>query len=195
MAKNIVEIPFTEIVERASELARERAEIEKKVRGIVNDVYTREIPRKEDWSFLVANSAITFTERYNTGTVTANTGDTTVRFSSDVTITSAMTGRRMKISGNDFVYATSFAGTTSLAITPPFSGTQNVSSVSYEIFMPYYALAPDFDRFLKDKGLTKYQSGKKDFIPESDAKEFDELYSPTTENYPTRCRLYGIDTH
>ena len=136
MSKNIPEIPFTEIVERVSELGRERADVEKKLRGIVNDVYIREIPRKEDWSYQIVSSALTLIERYNTGTVYSNTGDTSVVFSTDVTITSAMTGRRLRVDGNDYIYNVTFQSATSLTISPPFSGTQNVSTVGYDIFSP-----------------------------------------------------------
>lgn len=195
MSKNLSEIPFTEIVERASELARERSDVEKKIRGIINDVYVRELPRKEDWSFLVVSSALTLIERYNTGTVTATTGGTTLTFSSDVTITSAMTGRKIKISGNDYVYDVTFAGTTSLTISPPLSGTQNVTSQSYDIFQSFYALASDYDRFLKDKGITKYTGGQREVIPEKAMQEFDRDYSATPTTYPTRCRLFGTDTN
>ena len=195
MSKNLEGMPFTEIVERTSELARESADVEKKVRGIVNDVYIRELPIKEDWSFLVASSALTLIERYNTGTVTANTGDTSVTFSTDVSITSAMTGRRLKISGNDYVYSVTFQSGTSLSISPPLSGTTNVSGASYDIFMPYYPLAADFDRFLKDQGVTKFQGGSNDQIPEKSIQEFNVDYSATPTDLPTMCRLIGTDTN
>lgn len=195
MSKNLEGIPFTEIVERSSELARESADVEKKVRGIVNDVYVRELPRKEDWSFLLASSALTLIQRYNTGTVTANTGATSVTFSTDVTITSAMTGRRLRVDGNDYIYNVTFQSATSLTISPPFSGTQNVSSVGYDIFMPYYALAADFDRFLKDQGVTKFIGGRKEQISEKAPQEFDRDYQPTPQDLPTYCRLFGTDTN
>lgn len=188
-------MPFTEIVERVSELARESADVEKKIRGVVNDIYIREFPIKEDWSFLVASSALTLTERYNTGTVTATTGGTNVVFSTDVTITSAMTGRRLRVNGNDYIYNVTFESATSLTISPPFSGTQNVTSVGYDVFAPFYPLAGDFDRFLKDQGVTKYTGGKRAQIPEKVPQEFDRDYSSTPQDLPTYCRLFGTDTN
>ena len=195
MAKNIEGMPFTEIVERASELARESADVEKKIRGITNDIYVRELPIKEDWSFLLASSALTLIERYNTGTVTATTGGTNVVFSTDVTITSAMTGRRLRVSGNDYIYNVTFESATSLTISPPFSGTQNVTSVGYDIFAPYYPLAYDFDRFLKDQGVTKFIGGRKEQIGEKAPQEFDSDYQSTPQDLPTYCRLFGTDTN
>jgi len=195
MAKNISEIPFTEIVERASELARESADVEKKVRGIVNDVYVRELPRKEDWSFLMVSSALTLTPRYNTGTVTGVTGGTTVVFSSDVALTADFTGRKLRIDGNDYVYDVTYVAANSLSINPPFSGTQNVTSVGYDIFAPYYPLATDFDRFLKDQGVTKFVGNRPTQIPEKSPQEFNRDYSATPQDLPTMCRQFGTDTN
>src|SRR3990167_8851820 len=112
MAKNISEIPFTELVERTSQIARERADVASKIRGYVNDVYTREIGRKWDWNFLLVGATLTMRQRYNTGTVSANTGDTAVTFSSDVSLDSSNTGAKLSIIGNDYIYDVVFAGTT-----------------------------------------------------------------------------------
>ena len=95
MSKNQTAIPFTEIVERTSEIARERADVKYKIRGYVNDVYIREIGRKWDWNFLLVGSTLTMRQRYNTGTVSANTGDTTATFSSSVSLDSSNTGPQL----------------------------------------------------------------------------------------------------
>ena len=195
MSKNIVEIPFTELVERTSELARERADSESKIRGIVNDFYTREIPRKEDWSFFLVSSAITLIEQYATGTVSANTGATTLTFSSDVAITSSMVGRIVKITGNDYVYRiSSMSGSTGAVITPPFSGNQNVTSAAYAIAQPYYSLAEDFDRFPKNGGLINYSGGSEEIVPEKPYQEWATDASYTPVNDPKFCRIIGVDT-
>jgi len=73
LSKNISELPFTEIVERVGELARERVDSRAKIRAVVNDFYVREFPRKMDWQFFMAQSTITVFGRYNTGTVSATT--------------------------------------------------------------------------------------------------------------------------
>ena len=44
MSKNTTEIPYTEIVERVMSLGRVNANAIEKVRGIVQDIYTRDIP-------------------------------------------------------------------------------------------------------------------------------------------------------
>lgn len=195
MAKNTDSIPFTELVERTQELARERADVKSKVRGIVNDVYTREIPRKEDWSFFLVSSAMTLIEQYATGTVTANTGATTLTFSSDVVITSSMVGRKVKITGNDYVYEiTAMSGATGATIRPPLSGDQNVTSVSYAIFQNLYALPSDFDRYPKNGGLVNYLGGQEVVIPEKPYQEWADEANYTPVNDPEFCRIIGVNT-
>ena len=194
MSKNVNDIPFTEIVERSIELGRVREEIRGKVRGIVNDIYVRDIPQKEDWSFLFSRSTITLDSEYVTGTVSANNGGTTATFSSNVTMLSSFTGRRLKISGNDYVYDVTFQGTTALTISPPLSGSQNSSSQSYSLFKTSYPLAGDFDRFPKNGGLHQYQGGSKRVIPEKGYDYYTANFSSTPNDNTNFCILFGTDT-
>lgn len=195
MAKNTEVIPFTELVERIQEITRERSSNASKIRGVVNDIYLRDIPRKEDWSFYLASSAITLIEEFATGTVSANTGDTTVTFSSEVVMTSSMTGRMLKMTGNDYVYRVSgMSGNTGATITPPISGNANITSVSYSIFQPFYSLASDFDRFPKNGGLINYRGNSQEIIPEKPYQEWPDEYTATPQNDPSFCRLIGADT-
>ena len=182
MAKNINELPFTEIVERASQLARERSDVSNKVRGIVNDIYIREIARKEDWSFLLASSTITVRREYNTGTiVTANTGATTVTFSTDVALDATYTGYKLKISGNPYVYDFTYESATSGTIQPPISGDTNAGGNTYSLVLPNYSLPTDFDRFPKNGGLVDFTGTTDKIIPESAYQDFlsDYRSSPT----------------
>jgi hypothetical protein len=194
MSKNITEIPYTEIVERASELARERAEVRSKVRGIVNDFYTRELPNKEDWSFFFTSSALTLKEEYKTGTISSDTGSTTVTFSSDVSLNASYTGRKLRISGNDYIYDFTYSNATGGTINPPLSGTQNVSASSYSLFQPFYSLAQNFDRFPKNGGLIDYRGGKRYVISEKAYQDFNLDYEPSPSDTQKMCRLNGVDT-
>ena len=194
MSQNIPEIPFTELVERASQLARERANVEQKVRGIVNDVYVRDIARKEDWNFFLVNSALTLTENFNLGDITVTTGNTTAIFSSVVTVDSSFTGKQLKIDGNDYVYNVTFQSASSCLINPPLSGNQNVTSAPYNLFKSLYSLAPDFDRFPKNGGLINYRGSAEDIIPEKPYQEFTRESNSTPTDTPSFCRIYGTDT-
>ena len=195
MSKNIVELPFTEIVERTSELLRLREDVEKKIRGVVNDVYCRDIPKKEDWSFLVATSSITFVAAYGSGNATIQPGSSTVTFSSLFVADSAMRGRKISFSGNSYIYdVVSLSSSTGVVIGPPLSGTQSVTAQNYNIFQPVYSLNLDFDRFPKNGGLHIYEGGKKKIISEKAYQSYTEDYIPTPSDNIDSCRLLGVDT-
>lgn len=194
MSKNQTVIPFTELVERVSELARERVDVMSKVRAVVNDIYTREIPRKEDWSFFLVSSTITLQQEYNTGTVSATTGGTTATFSSTVSLSSSNTGMKLKVTGNDYLYDVTFLQTTALTISPPFSGTVNAVSYNYSLFKPFYSLAPDFDRFPKNGGLINFNGSSEEIIPEMAYQDWPGQYNTSPQNTPSYCRIIGTDT-
>lgn len=194
MAKTIAEIPFTELCERVSELARERIDARSKIRGVVNDFYVREFPRKMDWNFFLVNSTITTQGQYNTGTVSANTGSTTATFSSDVSLTSANNLWQLKIAGNDFIYQFGFVSNTSGTLNVPLGGTVNAQNASYNLFQPYYSLASNFDRFPKNGGLVLFQGGQEQIISELAYQDWPIYYSPSPTQIAAYCRLYGTDT-
>lgn len=194
MSKTIEELPFTEIVERAMELARERPDNRSKIRAIVNDVYIREIARKEDWNFFLTDSSITLVPQYNTGTITATTGATAVTFSSDVALTQSNNGCQIKVSGNDYVYDFTFSNATAGTINPPFSGNVNASSQPFSIFQAFYSLAKDFDRFPKNGGLVNYRGSTEETIAEQPYQEWADDYSSTPVDTPKKCRIVGTDT-
>lgn len=195
MAKNISHLPFTEIVERAIELGRVREEVRGKVRGIVNDVYVRDIPQKEDWSFLLARTSLTTVVSYNSGNATIQPGSSTVTFSSDVVTSSSMTGRKIKFSGNDYVYdVVSMSGTTGLVVGPPLSGGESLTGVSYEVFQTTYSLTSDFDRFPKNGGLHRFSGGGKQVIPEKGYDYYLSNFSATPNDNTQFCIQFGSDT-
>ncbi len=194
MARNISEIPYTELVERVSELARERVDARSKVRGIVNDIYTRELPRKFDWTFFMAQSTITVQGQYNTGTITTTTGSTTVTFSSDTVLTQSNNLWWIKIQGGDYVYQFTFTQTTGGTLNVPFGGTVNITNGSYTLFQPYYSLATNFDRFPKNGGLINFAGGTERIIPELAYQDWATYYTPTPTQNASYCRLYGVDT-
>lgn len=193
MAKNVQEIPFAEIVERVQKLARLADNAVEKIRGVVQDVYLRETPAKFDWTFLLASSSITSVAEYKDGTVSVNTGATSLTFSSDVVTDATFTGRRFRPSGADDVYDFTFSQTTGGTIAPSFQATQNAAGASYSIFKPFYALAGDFDRFPTNGGLYKWEGGRK--------KALSELFYQQTYDHPSMTpstpeyvRLVGQDT-
>ena len=194
MSRNQDVIPFTELVERTSEIARERSDISPKIRGYVNDIYLREIGRKWDWNFLLVGSTITTTQSYNLGTVSANTGSTVVTFSSDVTLDATFTGSQLRITGNDVVYNCVYQSATSLTIQPPISGNVNYSSAGYNLYFPFYALASNFDRFPKNGGLANWLGGNQKVIQETPFQEWGGDYSSNPTDTIERLRIIGTNT-
>lgn len=192
MAKNTTKIPYTELQERVIELARVPENAKRKARGVIQDVYTREIPSKFDWNFLITSSGITTIEEYNTGTLSINTGDTTVTFGT-ATIDSSMNGRKLKISGNPVVYNFTMNTSTGGTLNPPFEGSTNATASSYSLFQPTYSLASDFDRFPKDGGLYKWEGGKPSLLEVVDYQEDIEDYSSSV-SVPQRMRMTDEDT-
>lgn len=194
MSKNISEIPYTEICERVSELARERVDARPKIRGIVNDYYVREFPRKFDWNFFLAQSTVTVQGQYNTGTVSATTGSTAVTFSSDVVLTQSNNLWWIKITGSDYVYQFTYNNATGGFLNVPLGGTQNVINAPFNLFQPYYSLATDFDRFPKNGGLILFQGGAEQVIREMAYQDWANYYNPNPTQSAAYCRLYGVDT-
>ena len=193
MSRNIDIIPFTELVERTSEIARERPDVQPKIRGYVNDVYLREIARKWDWNFLLVGSTITTTPSQSIGTVSANTGDTVAVFAG-VTLDASFTGSQLRINGNDVVYNCTYQSATSLLIQPPLSGAQNAQSTSYNLYFPFYALPSDFDRFPKNGGFANWIGGNQKVIQETPFQEWGLNYSSNPSDIPERIRIIGTNT-
>ena len=194
MGKNTTELPYTEIVERGMSLGRVNANAIEKFRGIVQDIYTRDIPTKHDWTFLLASSAITTVGEFKTGNATVTTDSRIVSFSSDAVMIDSMNGRKIKFSGNEVVYEiTSFMAVDSLQILPSFQGNANITNGSYTIFQPTYALASNFDRFPKNGGIYKWSGGNKEIMDEAPYQEYAEDYA-SQPSIPDRVRLVGVDT-
>lgn len=188
MSKNISQVPFTELVERTIEIARIREEVSGKVRGVINDVYVRDIPRCDDWMFFLVRTSLAITPEYNTGTVTATTGGTSVTFSGS-TLDSTMTGRKLKFSNADFVYNFIYVSPSDGTISPALVGSQNISGGAFSIYQNLYTLPTDFDRFPKNGGLHTYQGGKPKNIPEKGYDYYIDQLQTTPNDNTEYCRV------
>ena len=191
---NTPEIPFTEIVERVQKLARVGEDTMDKIRGIVGDVYTREIPAKFDWTFLIAGSSMTTSAEFHDGVVTMNTGDSTVVLSS-ATFPTNCSGWKIKFAGNDTMYdVVAYLSTTSVTINPALWGPQNLSGASYSMFRNTYPLARDFDRFPKPGGVYRWSGGQKQVLPETQYANYVNDDFRAVAGIPQKTRLVGTDT-
>ena len=188
MSKNTSQLPLTEIVERTIEIARLREEVRGKVRGIVNDVYVRDIPRCDDWLFFLTRTSLAITPAYQTGNVTANTGSTSVTFSG-ATLDSTMTGMKLKFTNADFVYNFTYVSTSDGTISPALVGNQNISGGAFIIYQNLYNLPQNFDRFPKNGGLHTYQGGKPKNIPEKGYDYYIDQFQSTPNDNTEFCRV------
>src|SRR3990167_2989764 len=191
---NIRTLPFTEIVERASDLSRTNADSKQRIRGIVNEVYTLDIPKEYDWSFLKASSAISVLAEHKSGYASVTTQGTAVTLQSSNTISAAYTGRKVKFSGNANIYDFTFSNNTGGTISPPLSGITNISTGGYTIFQNIYTLPADFDRFPVNGGLLFYSAGQPKPLPELLDDDYYEQATASPASTPEYCRLVGYDT-
>ena len=192
MSRNIKQIPFTEIVERTIEISRLREDVTGKVRGIVNDVYVRDIPRVDDWMFFIARTSLTLSPEYNTGNATVTTGGTTVTFSG-ATLDSSMTGRKIKFSNADYIYDFTYSSPSDGTISPALVGSVNIAGGAFSIYQNIYDLPRNFDRFPKNGGLHMYQGGKPKNIPEKNYDYYIDQFNSTPNDNLEFCRVTGFD--
>ena len=187
-------IPYIELQERIAKIARIDSQNDRpKIRGIIQNVYLMEIPRKYDWNFLYATTSLYVAAAYDEGAASITTGGNLLTFTTSATISADMTGRKIKIEANDYTYDFTYTGVTSGTISPNFYGTTNADSNTYKIFVGEVTLPLDFDRFPKNGGLVYYTGGRKKQIPEEPVQEYFENYNPSPSQ-PTKCRLTGTDT-
>lgn len=175
-------IPFTELWERLLTMGRvDVPNNEDYAKGLVNDTYTRTLPRTVDWDPLVKETFLSMTPYYNTGTASVTAGSTTVT-GAGTTWTSAMTatdGYKIKFSGNDNIYTFTYVGATSGTISPALSGATALTASNYSIFRDEYSLASDFNRLLQNGSFYTMSGGRtRDIIKEYPRDKFREEFSP-----------------
>jgi len=189
-------IPFVEIVERAQDLGRAGADTRSRLRGLVQSVYTRDIPIEFDWTFLKASSAIVCLAEYNTGYASCVTQDGTVSFTSGATLDSSFIGRRIKFDSNPDIYdITALYSTTGCTISPVLSSEAHVETGGYTIFKNIFSLPENFDRFLINGGLLYYQGGQPTPIPEKVDGDFLSEFNASPNSTPSGCRMLGPDSN
>lgn len=195
MAKNINEVPYTELYERVQKLARVGENNATKIRGVIQDIYKLEIPAKYDWNFLITSSSVTAIDEYHDGVLTATTGSNTLYGSGGANFTQSMVGLKIKPSSNDQSYdIVAFQNSTALTVNPSFQGGTNIAGAAYSIYRSIYPLASDFDRFPKPGGVYRWAGGSKQILPEDQYANYVNNDFQTTATTPQKVRLVGNDT-
>jgi len=99
------------------------------------------------WPWLFEKTTLLTTVKYDTGTVTATNGSTTIT-GSGTTFTSAMVGRKFKVTGFEEVYTIStFTSATEITLDNEFNGTTD-DEYTYVIFEDLVTLPSDLDNIV-----------------------------------------------
>jgi hypothetical protein len=178
-------IPFTELYERLLNLGRiDSPNNSDYAKGIINDSYTRTLPRVEDWNSIITDDNLQMIAEYKEGTVSVTVGTTTVT-GTGTTWTSAMTandGYKIKFSGNRDIYTFEYVSATSGTISPSLSSA-TLTGRNYVIFKDEYDLAADHDRFLKNGSVYVKADGRlQETIKEVPRDFFQEDFSASTQD-------------
>ena len=192
--------PFTALVEDTMLEVRENsseASVERKYQRRVNDVYVRLLPIKYDFDFLRASSSLTIASAYSTGTVTIDISVSTTAVVGIATVwTTAMTGYKMKINGNDEIYTFTYASGTTGTISPAYTGSADATTATYILFQDTYSMASDFesDRLVVPPGFYYDYAGSKVQLNPLFSKEWYKTWTTNSNNLPTNYRFFGRDT-
>lgn len=191
-------IPFTELFERLMTLAKiDSFNNEDFAKGLVNDSYTRTLPSLNDWTPLITEAFLTMTAYYSTGTVSCTAGATALTGSGTVW-TAAMTnnaGWKIKFAGFDNIYSFTYVSGTTATINPGLEGATNMATQTYVLFRDEYALASDFDRFLKNGSIYTQSGGRTyDIIEEYPRDKFREMLIAEPSDPIFRSILTRVDS-
>lgn len=192
-------LPFSEIFERSMNLARDDSVTsEPKFKGLVNDAYTRDLFRNEDWDFGKSSSSISASAYYNTGTVSCTAGSAALAGAGTTwaaTMT-ALLGWKIKFSGQDIIYDFTQTGAATATISPVLSGANNLVSAGYTLYRDTYSLVSDFSRFMLTEmgGLQLYKQGRVTSIPVKFDKQWFEDFRVDVSDTVSMCRFNGYDS-
>lgn len=191
-------IPFSELFERLMSLAKiDSFNNEDFAKGLINDAYTRSLPGLNDWNPLITEGYLTMSAYYSTGTVAISAAGTALT-GTGTTWTSGMTtnnGWKIKFAGVDNIYSFTYLSATTATISPALEGATNLSGATYKLFRDEYALASDFDRFLKNGSIYVQQGGRTyNTIGELPRDQFREEFMPDPSDPIFRAMLTRVNS-
>lgn len=161
-------------------------DVEDVIEQAINDIM-EEICNSHNFSWLYADSSFITTAPYNTGTLTATTGATTIT-GSGTTWTSAMAGRRVTIE-DAFYEVSAFVSTTELTLGNNYAGAGG-SGLSYKIYQNEYSLSSDTEDV-----LSMYQENNPQKLTKVGLPMLDRAY-PQRNSYgfPSLYAINGYDS-
>lgn len=161
-------------IENTSQVTGERAFIKRAVQRTLD-----RIGSYDRWEFYLTSGFVTTVAPYETGTVSATNGSKTIT-GSGTTFTSAMVGRKIRVSSDTTYYViASFTSTTSIELEQAYQGT-TASGSTYSIFQDEYYLNADVDW---RQYFRQVQTGRR--LEELSPVDFDSFYpAPNAEGDP-----------
>ncbi len=143
------------------------------------------------WPFMESREAIVTVPDYKTGTVSINSGSTTVT-GIGTTFTSTMAGGQYWIqfvASNDWYKITTFTSSTSITVEEPYQGTSDLTSTTYIIRKKYYSLSSSCDRVVDILNMSTPLK-----LIQVDPRTIDDLRpNPQSTNAPYGYLMWGID--
>jgi len=179
--------PFQEIVEVCqNELIREAASGEEaKYQGIVNQIYSNELPSILPELFIKKEAYLTLVADYTVGTVTVGTGTSNIKGASTSWTSAVSDNFLIKVQGKDIVYRMTFAADTSLTFQDSLAWTASSGSgLTYVLLKDRYSLPSDFSHMIADSEdcghvVYRYVNGNKIFLNQLNEEEYEKTFNPS----------------
>ena len=174
--------PFSELVETLqNEFIREASPGEEpKYQGIVNQIYSNELPTILPEQFIKKEAYINLVADYTVGTVTVGTGTANIIGSSTSWTSGNSNGFLFKTSSSDPVYRVTFDVSTSLTFQDSLtwigaSGT----GITYTLLKDRYSLPSDFSHMMTDDPedshvVYRYVNGQRLYLKLFNEEEFNK---------------------
>ncbi len=144
------------------------------------------------WPFMESREAIVTVPDYTTGTISINSGSTTVT-GIGTTFTSTMANAQywIQFSGsNDWYLITAYTSATSITVEEAYQGTSNLTATGYIIRKKYYSLSSSCDRVVDVLNMATPLK-----LIQVDPRTIDDLRpNPQSTNAPYGYMMWSIDT-
>lgn len=156
----------------------------------INETYKR-VAGAANWPWLLKYDIVQASADITTGTVSINSADTALTFSSAPSVSVANDWRIQFADSDDWYDITSHtASSTSATLSDGYTASSNLSAGTYTLRRFFYSLASDMDRILSIK-----QARSDVKLAYVDSREFDiVLADPTSTGNPTTYTLPGLDS-
>lgn len=115
------------------------------------NISQREIAGRKNWPFLVGHEIIQTVPDLTTGTISINSGSTSLTFSSAPAVTVADRFVQFSDEGDWYRIVTHTAAATAATITPSYGGSSNLVGATYKVRKIFYSTTTPFDSILDMK--------------------------------------------